>query len=42
MKVLWRILHRYHEARYRRALRIAAAFKARSEKFYGLIKGETE
>jgi hypothetical protein len=39
MRTWWRICQRYNEARYRRASKAAAAFKARAEMFFRLIKG---
>jgi hypothetical protein len=39
---LWRILARWNAVRQRRALRAAAVFQARSEKFYRRVKGEAE
>ena len=45
MKLLWRVGHRWNEARFRRALKqgdvdLAFVFKQRSEKFYRMIKGQ--
>ena len=42
MNVLRRICQRYNEARYRRASKAAAKFKARAEKFYLLVKGSSQ
>jgi len=41
MKVLWRIAQRFNEARFRRASKAAVKFKARAEKFYRRIKGQS-
>lgn len=42
MKAWWRICQRYNEARYRRASKAAALFKARAEKFFHMIKSHRQ
>jgi hypothetical protein len=39
VKVIWRILQRYYEARARRSARAADAFRLAAEKFFQRIKG---
>jgi len=39
MKIVWRIMQRYYEARHRRASKAAIRFKWRAEKFFQRIKG---
>jgi hypothetical protein len=39
MKTWWRICQRYNEARFRRASKAAAQFKAKAERFFRMISG---
>lgn len=41
MKVIWRILGRFYEARSRRASKLSAFFKGRAEMFFQRVKGRS-